>query len=111
MACCRNKRKHQEYLENKTRNSLTREQYIRAVQAKATQEREERKEKLSQSKRMVNETRKASAEQRKEESRKLAEYAENGKTYAEIEKKRIADQERRRFVKHFLLAFLLLFFL
>jgi glutamate racemase len=53
---------------------------------------------------MVNETRKASAEQRKEESRKLAEYAENGKTFAEIEKKRIADQERRRFVKHILLA-------
>lgn len=80
----------------KLRRNLAREQQIRAIQAKAAQEREERRMKISQSQKMIYDSRRAWAEQRKEESKKLGEFAENGRVYTEYEKRKKAEEEKRR---------------
>lgn len=80
----------------KFRQQRQREEEIRAIREKAIQEREERKAKLSINKKIIFETKKTVADQKKEEARKLSEMLHNGKAYSEYEKRRRAEEERKR---------------
>ncbi len=85
----------------KMKQNMAREEYIRSIQAKAAAEREERRMKLSRSKKLINDHRKAAAELKKEESKKLVEIAQTGKVMTEFEKRKKADEERKRCVSQY----------
>lgn len=92
------KRRNQEVIEAKIRRNEERERELAAVQRKAAQDREERRSKLSQTKSSVMETRRSIVESRKEESRYLQQMAHSGKAMTEAEKRRKAEDERKRYI-------------
>lgn len=69
---------------------------IRALQAKAAAERDERQRKLLQTRQMLSETRRKAALQKKEETRKLEDLVQQGKAYVELEKRMQAEAGRKR---------------
>jgi hypothetical protein len=83
-------------LEMKIRRNQLREQQLHAIQMKASTEREQRRQKISETKKFVYDNRRASYEQRKEESRHLHEIVYTGKVMTETEKRRKAEQEKIR---------------
>lgn len=90
------KRKLAEVEADRRRIQQAREEEIRATQAKATAEREERQRKLFASKKSVNDSRKNIADQTKFESKQLEEVVHHGKAYLEYEKRKKAEDERKR---------------
>lgn len=90
------KKRNEDKLHEKILQSQVREQTVRALQAKAAAEREERTRRLSATRKMLLDSRKAVAEQKKEESRKLEDMVSQGKAYSELEKRMRAEEGRKR---------------
>lgn len=91
------KRRNQEVLEAKIRRNEEREREVAAIHRKAAHDREERRQKLTQTKTSVLETRRSLVESRKEESKELHRIATTGRAMTEAEKRRKAEEERRRY--------------
>lgn len=90
------KRRNQEVLEAKLRRNEQRERELAAIQRKAAQEREQRRSKLNQTKTSVIETRRSVVESCREESRYYEQLASTGRAMTEAEKRRKAENEKRR---------------
>lgn len=90
------KRRNQEVLEAKLRRNEQRERELAAIQSKAAQEREQRRSKLNQTKTSVIETRRSVVESCREESRYYEQLASTGRAMTEAEKRRKAENEKRR---------------
>lgn len=91
-----NKRRNYNNTEMKIRQQRQREEEIRAIREKAIQEREERRAKAFMNKKVISETRKANADNKKEESKRLSQMLSTGKAYSEFEKRQRAEEEKKR---------------
>ena len=76
--------------------SLNKDNELKMIQEKAAEEREERRQKLSMSKKLNYDYKKANAEQKKIESNQLHEIAYKGKVYTEMEKRNKVEEEKKR---------------
>ena len=92
----RAKRKLAEAEEERRRIQKQREAEIEANHSKATVEREERRQKLFASKKSNYDSRKSIASQTKFESKQIEEVVHHGKAYVEFEKRKKAEDERKR---------------
>ncbi len=90
------KKRNQDTLEKKMRMQKARNDEIESIRQRATQEREERREKLHFTKQTSYEAKRACAEEAKFTSRQCGDMASTGKDFAEKEKKRKAEEEKRR---------------
>lgn len=90
------KQRNQDLLEIRMKRNRIREQQLHAIQMKASAEREERRAKISETQKLVFESRKAVAQQGKEETKRVNEIANTTKALSEAEKRRKAEDEKRR---------------
>lgn len=94
--CFRIKKRNEDKLHQKILQNQTREQQIRSLQAKAAADRDERQKKLSQTKKSMDDARRAIAEKKKQESKRIEDMINNGKAQSELEKRLRAENVRKR---------------
>lgn len=75
---------------------MTREYQVKAARQRATQEREDRKQRLERSKELLRSSKEAMANEKKAHSERLAEMSKKNKVKLEIEKRQKAEESRRR---------------
>jgi Ser-tRNA(Ala) deacylase AlaX len=92
------KKRNEEHLQFKVATHVSREMAVKEAQAKSAAERQERRAKIANSKRLIEENRKAVAAQAKEASHRIEQLKLMGRAKEEYDKRAKAEEEKKRSV-------------